>query len=1196
MRLKRLTLHGFKSFADRTDLDFGDGITAVVGPNGCGKSNVVDAMKWVLGEQSAKSLRGRQMQDVIFNGASNRKSMGMAEVTVSFETDGRLDEYGAEVVVTRRLYRSGQSEYLINNKPSRLRDIRDLFLDTGIGVDAYSLIEQGKVDILLQASNHERRAVLEEAAGISKYRVRRKEAQHRMENVEQNLLRVGDIVCELEKRVRSVKYQAGKARNWQAYTSDLGRLKSQYYLTEYHNLLDQQGRLRLDHDDCSQQLGEIQNAFDLLEAKRSQYDLEIIELGNRINGFENRLTKCSAEIESGRQTIALVGGQMAEQNEHLNVTRDRLYRQHLQLDRIREDRSQIAADLVGLVGDQDAARDRIAAVQERTREREVELAELADTLETDKSDLIELMRRCAQFNNQLNQLDIEQRNIAGQRERLISRKAHVAEEKTTVQSRLAETRLALAEIDQKLESIADQMTRRQQQCETLKCRSDELSETLAAKKEQRSASRSRYEVLADMEAQMEGVGSGARELLKRRDQGDPSAAGIVGLVADLIHTDMEHAMLIEAALSGRERFVVVQDTEFLSRNHDAFAELDGSVNIFPLDLLGPVVNLRDCSHMEGVIAVASDFVRTDEQFDQLARVLLGKTLVVADLATALRLCKEVTAGWRFVTTAGEVVECDGSVRVGPVRLSAGLISRRSELEYLERELSAMDETIEDLAGQADHVNKARQNAEQAISQLRSRLYELRAGRVKDDTELTGLDRQYRKIEREDPIIASELAALDSQRESGDQRRLEVRQELEALDAEQKKVQRRIESRQADYQDRRQVREALGVELTELKVQAGRLAQKRQALDDRANALQENYRQSLTGYQSAADEIESARARIDQAERQILRTESTLAQLYLDRQDFQRASAKLRAKRQVKAEQMEQSQDRARQLKSQVSELQTQTQELAMKINELTVRQETLIQRVQEELQIDLEHAHAAYEPGQVDWERLEAQISELKGKIARLGNVNLDAIAEQEQLEARLVFLTSQREDLLTARKRLEELIERLDNESEKRFVETFEAVRANFQELFRKLFGGGKADIVLDNPDDVLDSGIDIFVRPPGKETRSVSLLSGGEKTLTTVALLMAIFKSRPSPFCILDEVDAALDEANIDRFNMVLQEFLKHSQFVIITHSKRTMTYTDVLYGITMQEAGISKKVAVKFNKDHTDRQGDEEEYEAA
>jgi len=1197
MRLKKLTLHGFKSFADRTDLGFDAGFIGIVGPNGCGKSNVVDAFKWVLGEQSAKSLRGRQMMDVIFNGSSNRKSSGMAEASLTFETAGDMAaQIGPEVVITRRLYRSGQSEYLLNNKPSRLKDIRELFMDTGCGCDAYSLIEQGKVDLLLQASNQDRRAVLEEAAGISKYKARRKEAQRRLENVQQNLLRLGDIVAEVEKQLRSVKLQAGKARNYQQYTVQLNEMKSQYYLAEYHNLMEDQGKLRVRLDDVNQNLRDLKVRQDLAESRRSELDLQLIEAGNRISAVENHLTQTQGQIGSACDNIDLLHQRIEEQTEHLNQARQRLQTCHRRMDVLDRQRKELEVQIEALAREDQEFGQKIHDLQRQLSDKELELTELGENAEAEKSNLIELMRQVAQINNQINQAQLQQQNIAVHRDRLTARQGQLSQQRSEILSRRIDQQRQFEQLEQGLSGLDAELAEAQRQYEELHRQADELTRELAGAREKRSALRSRHDVLADMEIKQEGLDKGVKTLLQRRDESPESYTGVFGLVADVIKADLEHARLIEIALAGKDQFVVVDRAGFIEQNRGRLAELPGPVNFFPLDLLSPVMNVRDYSAIEGVIGPAMKFIRCDDQFDHLVRLLLGKTVIVKDLMTALSLRHQDAAGTRFLTLDGEMIETDGSVHLGSSKSSAGLISRKSELEALNAQLEQLDRQIGELDQQSQQAHHQQQSLATLQQQLRTKIYETKTARVQAQTSLVNFDEQLRKLDQEEPIIASELQSLAQQEKFAVDLQDQSRRKLMEVEDLQAQARGRLQIMQSQFQSRQAERQALSDRLTDVKVQAGQLAEKRRAAVGSLNGLREQIQQILAAYQSAESEIQSAQTRIQQAERQILNTESKLTKAYLDKQDLQAQSARLRQQRDELQRQMVRVQEETAEVRGQVAEAQRQSQDLALQINELTVRQETLIQRVQEELQVDIERIYGQYEYKEQDWAAVENAINDLKGKIARLGNVNLDAIAEQEQLEARQVFLTTQQKDLLEAQQKLQDLIQTLDEESAKRFRETFETVRNNFQELFRKLFGGGKADLVLDNPEDPLESGIDILARPPGKETRSVSLLSGGEKTLTTVALLMAIFKSRPSPFCILDEVDAALDEANVDRFNMVLQDFMTHSQFIVITHNKRTMSYAQMLYGITMQEAGVSKRVAVRFDDKTGAPREEKEEHEAA
>ncbi|NLE30136.1 MAG: chromosome segregation protein SMC [Phycisphaerae bacterium] len=1181
MRLKKLTLHGFKSFADRTELDFDAGITAIVGPNGCGKSNVVDAFKWVLGEQSAKSLRGRQMLDVIFNGSSGRKSSGMAEVALTFEAEGELcEQYGAEVVITRRLYRSGQSDYLVNNKPSRLKDIRELFMDTGCGVDAYSLIEQGKVDLLLQASNQERRAVLEEAAGISKYKARRKEAQRRLENVQQNLLRLGDIVSEVEKQLRSVKLQAGKARNYQQYVTQLNEMKSQYYLAEYHRLMEQQGHLRVELDEVNQDLRDSKIKQDLAESNRSELELQLVDYGNKISGIENQLTQTVGQITSATDNIDLLHQRIEEQGEILNQARRRLQTYHTQTEILQRQQKELESQLGEFTGEDQSFNLRIQELQKQLTEKTLDLTELTEEVEAEKSNLIELMRQIAQANNMINQTSIQHQNIISNRERLEARQTQLESQRSEIQTRRSGLQHEFEEVQESLTASENDLSQVQRQYEELHQQADQITKDLAHAREKRSAVRSRHDVLHDMEHKQQGLDKGVRTLLERKEEKPEEFAGILTLVADAIHTDLEHAKMIETALAGRDQCVVVDKAEFLERHCPLLTELPGQVNFFPMDLLAPVVNPRDYGHIDGVIGLATKFVRNDPAYDQLVHVLLGKTVLVRDLTTAMTLRRDDNAGMRFVTLDGELIESDGSVHIGVGKGGGGLISRKSELEALTAQLAELDEQINQLDQLSRQTNEQQRELAARQQQLRTKIYEFKTARVQLQTNLANCDEQFRKIAQEEPIIKSELDSLEQQENFAIEQQEQALEKVATLESQQSEAQYKLQAMQGQLQTRLVDKNKLAEQLTELKIQAGQLAEKRRAAVNAINSLKQRIQQIHASYETAVVEIQSAQTRIQQAERQILNLESRQAKAYLDKQELQAESAWLRQHRDAHQQTLQTLLDSTQDVRQRVETLQQRTQDLALKINELTVRQETLIQRVQEELQVDVEHAYGQYEYQERDWEAVEDEINELKGKIARLGNVNVDAIAEQEQLEAREVFLHSQQKDLIEAQEKLQDLIQKLDEESARRFKETFESVRANFQDLFRKIFGGGKADLVLDNPDDALESGIDILARPPGKETRSVSLLSGGEKTMTTVALLMAIFKSRPSPFCILDEVDAALDEANVDRFNLVIQEFLSHSQFIVISHNKRTMSYANVLYGITMQEAGISRRVAVKFD----------------
>ncbi len=1183
MHLKRLTMTGFKSFAEKTDFDFHEGITCVVGPNGCGKSNVVDAIKWVLGEQSAKSLRGRQMLDVIFNGSSSRRSSGMAQVDLVFDNEsGLLPVDQNEVVISRRLYRSGESEYLLNKQPCRLKDIRELFMDTGIGTNAYSMIEQGKVDVLLQASPTERRVIFEEAAGISKYKARRKEALRRLERVDQNLLRVQDIIEEVERRLRSIKYQAGKARNFQAYSERLAELRASFSLAEYHRLTERiqtlDGRLSEHTDTVTALRGEISRS----ETEMSEREGQVAELDRRISGLDNELLSIQSRITGNQERADQFRERMAELESTMLRSRNRRVAEQ---GRIRELRAQIneqekaVAEVERRANEQSALIESlIADDQQRSRE----ITDLQADLEDEKAGILDLLRRTAQLHNEIQSLDVHRENLTGQKQRLNARDSEIRRE-------LEELVTRKAQLEQRAKDIADVIQDGKQRLEEKKHEATQLDEArsrldqeLAEAKETRSGLRSRHELLQDLDRRYEGVSAGARKILMRR-RAEPENERfryVEGLVAELLEADVEHAAIIESALGDLQEYLVVNDSSALIDDAETIAELQGRVRTICLDRLGPFINARDFSSMEGFVGNASEMVRCDERHRHLARHLLGKTIVVRALPDALRFAEFSYGRYRFITLEGEIIEPDGRVVIGPAGDKTGLISRKSELRELGEQLERIERKIELLSDRMQRTGAEAEHLERVQQELRTVIYEGTIEQTENNGNLQQVDEDIRRLTREQPLIAGELETIEKQvadairRNSESQDRL---RELEAANAEREQTVNHLKERiDAAAEERQQI----GDRLTEARVEAGRLAEQRAGHNAHLNAVRQDLHRAELNLQIAQNEVDEAEGRIISAERAVLKAENALAELYIEKEQTHRSALQARRRREQTRAAMEDLAAQVKTARTQLEEIEEQVGQLRLDHQEARVRRDELADRVRQELDIDLAAQYADYEPSQQDWQAVEAEIADLRGKIQRLGNVNLDAITEQEELEQRASFLTGQRDDLTESKHKLENLIQRLNRESRDLFARSFEDIRKHFQELYRKLFGGGRADIILEDPNDILECGIEIVARPPGKELQSISLLSGGEKTLTAVALLLGIFNAKPSPFAVLDEVDAALDESNNDRFNGVVQEFLEHSQFVVITHSKRTMGIADVMYGVTMQEPGVSKRVAVRFD----------------
>lgn len=1203
MFLKRLTCHGFKSFADKTDFDFMPGITAIVGPNGCGKSNVVDAIKWVLGEQSARSLRGRQMMDVIFNGSGTRRSSGMAQVDLVFDnSDHRLPCDQTEVTITRRLYRSGESEYLVNNQACRLKDVRELFLDTGIGVDAYSIIEQGKVDLLLQANPAERRLIFEEAAGISRYKARKREAIRKLERVEQNLLRLADIVEEVEKRLRSVKYQAGKARSYQSYAARLRELRAGFSLAEYHRLTQRDQELSARVAERTDRATQLRTEIDKAEADSAGHDGEILRLDAEIRDAEQQLLTILAEITANQERIAQSRQRVEEQTRARGRAQARLFAEQRRAAALAEQMETEGRAAEEVEAELRARQELVDALHRQDQEMSKELAALQAQLDDEKAGIIELLRRTANLHNDISKLDLHRENLTEQKGRLAARDAVIREELARLLEQKAQIEARSREIQSLLSAQMQRLEEKKAEARRLDATRAELDGELAGAKEHRSGLLSRKQVLLDLDRRHEGVDTGVREVLDRKAADEerashppesgqetrlPAFGYVRGMVADLISADVSHAMLIEAALGEADQHLVVTDTAGLLADAEFFAGLQGRVHTICLDRLPPLVNDRSFADQPGFVANAIDLVQYPDDMERLARHLFGKTVIVHTLDDALRLSALIPSGHRFVTMAGQVLEPDGRITMGPAGTRAGLISRKSELREIDHQIDEVEQRIAVLTDRRARMSAEAEHLSNVQQELRTAIYEARTAEVETNSALASNTEAIGRLMHEQPLIACEVESLERQI-------AEAAERARAGQASLKELEQQNAEREAHVQrltDRIDLlaaqRSSLAERLTEARVQAGQLLQKRASLVESRRALRESHRVAVEAVHGARTEAEDCLRRLDQLERGILSAESRLAELFRAKEERSRDALARRRERDRLRQAIEHLSAHARQCRSELEEAESQLHAIQLEHQEVRVRRDELLARVRDELQIDLAAQYAGYQHAEQDWAAVESEIADLRQKIERLGNVNLDAIAEQQQLEDRAAFLTKQRDDLTTSKKQLEELIERLNAESRGRFKQTFEQVRVHFQELFRKLFGGGKADLLLERPEngsepDILEAGIEIQAHPPGKEPQSISLLSGGEKTMACIALLLAIFKSRPSPFAILDEVDAAMDEANNERFNRIIREFLTQSQFILITHTKRTMSIADIMYGVTMQEAGVSKRVAVKFENE--------------
>ncbi|MEX2387225.1 MAG: chromosome segregation protein SMC [Phycisphaeraceae bacterium] len=1272
MRLAKLTLAGFKSFADKTEIRFDAPLVGIVGPNGCGKSNVVDAIKWVLGEQSAKSLRGGAMMDVIFNGSSTRKPSGMASVTLHFDNPvvedrgaAGLGDQGSgsespdpaspaeprtsnpephrllpidldQVAVTRQLYRDGTSEYLINGKRARLRDIKELFMDTGVGTDAYSVIEQGRVDVLLQANADERRSIFEEAAGISRFKARKKEAIRKLDRTEQNLALVRQRLEDNERRLRSVKMQAARARSYQEYTARLRELQLQYSLAEYHKLQTQLTGLT---DDLEQAEADRARAARLLaEHEQALNDAEVERqaIQNRQKQLDHdRLQQQSAK-EKAQQREQFARTSLAEVRQHIERDTHRLEELAQRREQLTKELAEQQQDVARLTQQQQGSAAKLDEAQQRYRELQHDLNEKRSSLEDDKNGITDLMRRTAQLHNQINSLDAFEKNLVATRQKLDQRAESIAEQLDQYLTSRDEAQAKLAEAEKLLEQEKAQLEKQNALGQQFDAQQRELAQRLAEAKEKRSALDSRRNLLQEMQDKQEGVSDPVKAVLAR-SEGEDTFRFVRGLFAELLETDVEYASLIETALGDYQQALVVDRLADVCSNDAGRAAIDslaGRVTFLAIDQ-PPLPSLAAHGLASDTLPARRpliDLVRYPDWLGPVVWRTLGRTLWTSDLESAMLLRSTLPAGYRFVTEAGELLDADGRVYAGPLnQASGGLISRRSELTALQSQIAELDDAIARDQQQLSELSDHAAHVAKVANDLRQSIYETNSVRVELNSRLENLASQIASLEKEQPVIASETEQIHKQLRDTNAQRDTHRDEAEKLEQDSAARQERVKAVEAQINELagevEQAREAV----TAVRVEASKLseqlssAQRQVRHAEIASAdVQRQHKvieDQLAGAHSRIDELQKAEA---EAKQQAEAADAELQELVTHCELIQRKLDQVNESMRGFREQAKQQRGEAEQVEARLHKLQVRQRELEVKID--AVRE-----RAHQQLDLDVTDAYQQAlasqqsaeptsvggsdddadfnadaqpaDPFDIDWSAVETEMTELRQKITRLGSVNVDAIQEQDELEGKHDELADQVQDIEDARQQLENLIRQINDDSRKRFETTFNEIRENFagpQGLFRKLFGGGKADLFL-KPDeagnvDVLESGIEIMAKPPGKEPCAISQLSGGEKTMTAVAMLMAIFKTRPSPYAILDEVDAALDEANVERYTQVVKSFLDHSHFIVITHHKRTMQACDMLYGVTMQERGVSKRVAVRLDQVGSDGQIAREALEAA
>jgi chromosome segregation protein len=1203
--LKALELFGFKSFADRTRFEFPVGVTAVVGPNGSGKSNVVDAIKWVLGEQSARSLRGKEMTDVIFAGSTSRRPLNMAEVSLVFDNSSReLPLPADEVQIMRRVYRSGESEYLVNGEAARLKDIRGVFSGTGAATEAYSVIEQGRVDALLTASGRDRRAVFEEAAGITRFRVRRAEALRRLERAEQNRQRLADIVGEVSARLETVRNQAARARRWRTMTE---RLKTLRIVAATRDLAG-----------VDAAVATVEAALVADRAALADAEAAVTTAAGQLAELDELATTRQARLGGLRAAVAERGQQAAAAATTLQWQRSR--RGELEAERNRlatardrgcRDAATAAAAAESAAAAVATATAMLAALEERRAACERQMAGSGDDALTARAALTEAMEACDQLKQQRLRAEAVAEAAearAAERAEEVERARDAAVVATGRRARLGEAQAAAEGHRQSLQTRLTQAGREVAASEAAHRDATGRLQTawrnLADQRAIAEACRERRDVLRDLVLRQDGLSEAARRLLVEQPEGVP---GLAGLLADSLVVPLAWSRLVDLTLGGASQSLLVESLEEAIRWHagrgpepTALQPLTpgGRIGLLAAAALPepaafePPPEAGVVGRLDRLVLEAGEAPAPDAM---LLRRLLGHAWVVESIATVAPLLAHAPAGTLFLTRAGDCLSASRGLEFGSAAGDTGLVARRSELRDLEQRTRSLAAAVEramaevttheaQLAGLGDELAAARGRRQQAADALASAAAELdRLGHDERAAADTIALAETAVHEAERHAIAAETAARAA--------RVAVTEAAAAIDAAESEA----SLRRAALESLERSRGDFVEELQRLDVEraAGREKLARHRDEAASLAAQAAARRSELTESEAT--VRAVNERFGGWELELLTAAATHAEtLWSAEQAVAALTATEAEARRIEAARLAAARDRdaARDAAGAISE---RIHARDLEAGETRHQRTRIVERIRDEYDLDIEaiavaapaapapadDGEPASEPVPEDRAELETAIEQLRRKVTAIGNVNLEALAEAEELAARLSTLEAQLDDVTTARESIEQLIARIDDDSRRLLGETIETVRGHFRQLFERVFGGGQADLVLEPGVDLLETSVEIVARPPGKEPRNISLLSGGEKTMTCVALLLAIFRSRPSPFCVLDEVDAALDEANIDRFVGVLRDFMSATQFIVVTHSKKTMAAAGTLYGVTMEESGVSKRMSVTFEQ---------------
>lgn len=1181
MYLKRIEIAGFKSFADRTKIEFEEGVTAVIGPNGSGKSNITEAIRWVLGEQSAKSLRGGKMPDIIFAGSESRKQLNIAEVTVVLDnTDNYLPLGFSEVSVTRRYRRTGESDFFINKKACRLKDIQDLFMDSGLGKESFSIISQGKVEAIFASKPEDRRGIFEEAAGVLKYKQRKRKAEQKLFETEDNLSRVQDIIYELEDQLTPLAAQSEAAKEFLALKKELTAADVSLTVAKIKQTRDSWESAKTDFEELSktveeksrfiqqteQQLGTLREKRGSLDEQLETGQQQLLHLSEALKQTEGQKALLSERSKNTQKTSA-------EYRETLNEQRKKKADAQANLQEVQTQQADKQTEKIALE----------EKIQQLTNEAEKYKKSPKELLEDLRGTYVELMQESANVSNELKYLERQYTQETAKNQQSVTRfealrdqLEELTEQQSAAQTKTKTLEAQLTEEQEHYRRLAEEKNVAQQQLQ----KEQQLMYDMMSQVQQ---ARARQKSLQEIQENYSGFYQGVRSVLQHKEQ----LSGIVGAVAELIEVPEKYTLAIETALGASAQHIIVEN-EKDARQGITFLkkQRSGRGTFLPLTTIKPrslgAHHYQAIKDVDGFLGVASELVSFSENVAPVMQNLLGAIVIARDLDSANLLARQLRYQVRVVSLDGDVMNAGGSMTGGATKQGnrGNLFNQGHELaewtkryEEINQALQAKEAFVRDLQAKVADQTESLETLRTQGEQTRLAYQEAQSSEERVVTELTRLQKEQSLFSYEAKELESFLNDYQVQKETLEFKQVELK-------TQQDKINQEIQQLNEESDQLEEKRAGINAELSRLQADYAVLDERLLYLERQALGFEEQINELTNQIVNLENQLLALSSDSSDHEESEESLTQRLTELATAREHLQEQLAVWKEMRQSLQQQVDQADSELTEANREQKQLLARQSQADVQKNRYELKLDNALAYLQEEYSLTFEGAEAQADP-EIDQQVAQTEVSRLKQAIEKLGPVNLNAIEQYQQVEERYDFLTTQRDDLLSAKEQLFETMDEMDDEVKTRFFTTFQAIREKFNVVFPNMFGGGRAELVLTDPDDLLNTGIEIEAQPPGKKLQSLSLLSGGERALTAIALLFSIIQVRPVPFCVLDEVEAALDEANVARFGRYLSAFQNDTQFIVVTHRKGTMEAADVLYGVTMQESGVSKIISVRLEE---------------